>query len=263
MLSKNQLKFFSSLKQKKSRKENKLFLIEGEKIVTELLGQSGFLSIRTLLATEDFLKNLNAPLPEEVIPVSKKELDRLSALSSPANAILIADSPEYSIKKDELRNTFSFAYEDIRDPGNLGTIIRTCDWFGIHTIFLSNESVELFNPKVIQASMGSIARVKVHYMDLTELLLTKPFADPDFQKIATSLSGNNILTEKQKKQGIVFFGNESKGLSEQIIKKCDSVWFIPGGSATPGAESLNLGISTGITGFVVTHKAVIRNENSA
>jgi TrmH family RNA methyltransferase len=245
MLSNNQLKYYSSLKQKKFRQLYGRFLAEGDKIVIDILNSSdSFLNIVSLLCTKSFKINHNIPKEIQIYILSEKELGRISALKSPNQAILEIEIPTYDPDFRIIKNNLSLFYEDIRDPGNLGTIIRTADWFGIQNIFCSHESVDLFNPKTIQSSMGSFARVKVHYIEPHELIL-KISDFPDYSLTATLLNGDIIYESELASKGMIFFGNESKGLSKDISEKCDLKFTIPNFENSL-VESLNLAISTGI-----------------
>jgi RNA methyltransferase, TrmH family len=245
MLSNNQLKYYSSLRQKKFRQLHGKFLAEGDKIVLDILKTpDSFLSIVSLLCTNSFISHHSIPKNIQIQLISDKELERISTLKSPNQAILELNIPEYHADFSIIQDKLSLFFEDIRDPGNLGTIVRTADWFGIDEIFCSTESVDLFNPKTIQSSMGSFARVKVHYRDSQELF--QDIVDfNDYPLIATLLEGNNIYQSDLPSHGMIFFGNESKGLSKNISEKCPYKISIPS-SENSMAESLNLAISTGI-----------------
>ena len=218
MLSHNQLKYFSSLRNKKFREEYGRFLAEGEKVVSDLLEYSQcILKAETILCLPEFLEKHD---PEklkpgiEVIPVSEKELSRISSFSTPNQAILICRKPDYSPDFGAILNELSVFLDDISDPGNLGTIIRTADWFGIRNIFCTHGSVELYNPKVIQSSMGSVCRVRVHYINADEL--QKVFKKNGYKIFGMVLNGENIYTQALPSKGMIILGNESKGISADI-----------------------------------------------
>jgi len=221
------------------------FLAEGEKTVTEILNSDNhLLNIKTLLCTKEYAQSYPAITHKyNHLEISKKELKRISSLKTANMAVLEIEMPEYSINTKDLYKSYSLFYEEIRDPGNLGTIIRTADWFGIKNVFCSGQSVDVFNPKTIQSSMGSFARTKVHYLEFEALLsLLKTEKIP---LISTELKGENLYKATIPDHGIIFFGNESKGLSEKISEKCSQKINIPSGGKNT-AESLNLAISTGI-----------------
>lgn len=262
MLSKSQLKYYSSLKQKKYRKAKKAFLAEGDKMVKELLQNPGNIyRLKTLLFLPEFMETANlSSSKHEFIEINEQELKRISSLSAPNGAILEIEIPDYYWNPGEFKNEFSFFLEDIQDPGNLGTIIRTADWFGIRNIFLSSDSVDLYNPKVIQATMGSFTRVRVHYVNPGELFEeTDRFSN--YQTIATVLEGRNIYESELGKCGMIFFGNESKGLSKRISSHTKQKLSIPGHPVRCGAESLNLSIAAGIIASELNRRKLIRNES--
>ena len=257
MITKNQIKYYSSLRNKKFREKYKRFLAEGEKIVHELLTEkNGRLNMRTILATEKFLNNTKLDLQTiEVIKTTKKELDRISNLSTPSDVILEIETPELTLEMENLEHELSLYYEDIRDPGNLGTIIRTADWFGIKNIICSPESVDFFNPKVIQSTMGSINRINLYSIHADELIDRIKEKRIDLPLTGTVLSGQILFETELFDKGIIFFGNESKGLNEMLIKRMDKLITIPG-AVDSGADSLNIGISTGIIGA-----EIVRQQN--
>ncbi len=247
MITKNQTKYYSSLKNKKFRDNSQSFLAEGEKTVHEFLSEKkGRLNLKTLIATESFLESRESLLQNiEIIVASEKELKKISSLSTPNKAILEIEKPDTSIRKTEIQNELSLFYEDIRDPGNLGTIIRTADWFGIKNIICSHHSVDFFNPKVIQSTMGAINRVKVFTSDPFDLTERSEEWKTKLSFTGTILSGKDIYTSDLPQPGIIFFGNESRGLTPGLIKKMDLLVSIPG-AVSRGTESLNVAISTAI-----------------
>ncbi len=247
MLSKNKIKYYSSLKHKKFRDTHGSFLAEGEKISIQLLKEpQTFLRPLSLIANERFLNSISK-LPEglTVYEASDEDLRRISSLDTPNMAIVELELPILQIDLAIIKSKVSLFYEAISDPGNLGTIIRTADWFGIGDIFCSEGSVDPFNPKVIQSSMGSFARVKVHQVDRNVFLNDLKQLAVHLPKIVTVLNGDNIYTTDLPSSAIIFFGNESHGLSEEIIRESDLKLTIPT-MVHSGAESLNIGISTGI-----------------
>ena len=263
MLSKSQLKYYSSLKQKKYRSLYKAFIAEGDKMVNDLISNPGNLyKLKSLLALPDFLnREISSNTHFEIIEINEKELKRISSLSSPNRAILEIEIPEYHWKQEDIQNEFSFFFENIQDPGNLGTIIRTADWFGISNIFLSRESADLYNPKVIQSTMGSFTRVRVHYIDAEKIFEETNRFPSNYNTIATVLDGENIYETETGKCGMIFFGNESRGLSEQISSRANQKLCIPGHPLKSGAESLNLSIATGIIASEINRRKLTQNEN--
>ena len=250
MLSHNQIKHFASLRHKKFRMENGKFLAEGEKIVLDIIRFPGCNIIpHILLCNHDFLeqhnpKKINSGI--EVIEVSEKDLSRISTLSKPNKAILECIMPVFVPDYGQISEELSVLLEDISDPGNLGTIIRTADWFGIRNIFCSMESVDLYNPKVIQSTMGSICRVKIYYINPEEVI-SQLKNKKDYKIYGAVLDGENIYTQKLPPGGLIVLGNESKGISKHIKSLLDIKLTIP--TITEGnnrSESLNIASAASI-----------------
>ncbi|MGZ5283491.1 MAG: TrmH family RNA methyltransferase, partial [Bacteroidia bacterium] len=230
-----------SLDQKKFRKEHQLFVAEGAKIAQEILQSS--LKVTNLYASESWLST-NSVLyksldPNVVYEVGDREMKQISFLSTPSPVLLLVQIPEPEPYIPLTKNALSLGLEAIRDPGNLGTIIRLADWYGLEQVFCSEDCVDVYNPKTVQATMGSIARVKIHYLDLSALL--------DENKVdsyaATPTGETNIHTLEAKPPGILLIGNESAGLSEALLAKATYGVKIP---RFGEAESLNAAIATGI-----------------
>ena len=260
MLSRNQIKYYSSLRQKKSRIAHGVFLAEGDKMVRELLADPGEIyKPRNLLALPEFLEKCKRPGKINTLVINEKELGRISSLSSPNKALLEINIPDYSWSASDIEHEYSFYLENIQDPGNLGTIIRTADWFGIRNIFLSEESVDLYNPKAIQSTMGSFARVKVHYIKPEEFFQEPKKLPSSYLSIATALNGENIYKAKLGTCGIFLFGNESRGLSKKTSDHADITISIPGSENNKGAESLNLSTAVGIIGAEIIRRKTIQN----
>ena len=251
MLSKNQLKFVSSLKQKKFREEHNLFIAEGTKIVTELLQSK--IKVKQVFATAGFLNKIKIDKGIEWSEVKENELDRLSAQVSANEVVAVCEIPEYILNYNELNDKLTLVLDNIKDPGNLGTIIRIADWFGIETIICSKETVEAFNSKVVQATMGSISRIKLHYIDLIEFFeefkKDQP-ADFTFPIYGALLEGSSIYSQQLCSNGVIVIGNESKGISDSIVPFITDKISIPSFSHTKSggseAESLNAAIATSI-----------------
>jgi len=230
MLSKNEIKEIKALGQKKFRDERRLFVVEGEKLVAEAL-QSGF-DVVAHYRVED---------------IGQEAMARISQLTHPSPALAIVRQPDpvpASIQPDEL----VLALDGIRDPGNLGTILRIADWFGIHTILASEDTVEVYNPKVVQATMGAIFRVKVSYVDLADFLRcpVKPGMMGDVY--GTFLDGDNIYQTPLTKGGIIVMGSEANGISSAVAATVTRRLYIP--PFPPDAhtsESLNVAVATSIT----------------
>ena len=245
MLSNNQLKFIRSLHQDKFRKVHRLFLAEGPKVVGELL-QSEY-RVKSILALEAWIGSNTKILPgdAEVITVSQKELERLSTLKSPREVIAVVQMGENDLPAPDPQKEFILVLDGISDPGNLGTIIRTADWFGFLRIICSPDCVDLHNPKVVQATMGSIARVQVHYKNLNDLFSGQPKGLPVYGAL---LEGKNIHKEELKGHGFLVIGSESHGISAAVRPFITHPVSIPSHSKDQGirAESLNASIATAI-----------------
>lgn len=233
MVSKNQIKLITSLQQKKYRKQEQLFFAEGVKVVEELL-QSNF-ALQDLFTTkEDFL----SVSKNKVHAISEAELKKISALSTPNTCLAVFKIPK---TKEIVQNGLILALDDVRDPGNLGTIIRLCDWFGVETLFCSEESVDVYNPKVVQATMGSISRVNVVYGNLESFLKTTEL--PIF---GTFMDGKNIYQEQLPNEGVIIMGNEANGISASIEKLVSQRIAIPRFGNLQLTESLNVATATAI-----------------
>ncbi|MCB0401846.1 MAG: RNA methyltransferase [Flavobacteriales bacterium] len=233
MITANQKKFVKSLAQKKFRIQHQCFVVEGVKLVDELL-VSDF-SIRSIYATSSWI---NDHPGVEAVPVTSKDLSIMSAFKSAHEVLAVVEFK--SPKKPVTLQGVALALDFIQDPGNLGTIIRTADWFGMNTIYCSSDCVDLYNPKVIQATMGSIFRVQVLYGNLEELL-------PQHKGAAiygALLNGENVYTQTlEKDHAILVMGNESKGISPKLMPFITHPVSIPGKGK---AESLNVASATAI-----------------
>lgn len=245
MLSKNKIKLIQSLNRKKDRDESGLFLVEGNKMVEEAL-RSDY-QIETLVCTALFA----AQHPEirskvkEIIEADRDSIQKASLLQNPQEALAIIIQPELNAPELNLNTELCLALDFIQDPGNLGTILRIADWFGIDTVICSENTVDVFNPKVVQASMGAIFRIKTWYTDLEKFLTqTKESRIPVY---GTFMDGNNIYIEPLTRNGIIVLGNEGNGISDQIAKLVNRRIAIPTFSTnTNKAESLNVAIAASI-----------------
>ena len=233
MVSKNQIKLITSLQQKKYRKQEQLFFAEGVKVVQELL-HSNF-ELQDLFTTkQDFLT-----VPKnKVHAISEAELKKISALITPNTCLAVFKIPK---AKQMVEKGLLVALDDVRDPGNLGTIIRLCDWFGIETLFCSEESVDIYNPKVVQATMGSISRVNVVYGNLETFL-----SQTKLPIFGTFMDGKNIYQEELPKEGIIIMGNEANGISTSVEKLVSERIAIPRFGNLQVTESLNVATATAI-----------------
>jgi len=234
MLSKNEIKFIKSLQQKKNRKEKKMFVVEGVKAVNDLL-KSDY-ETTNIYVTDSFDEEINF---ENITKITKKDMLRISGLKTPSKILAVAKIPTYQESQD-FNNGLILCLENIQDPGNLGTIIRTANWFGIKKIICSLDTVDVYNPKVIQASMGAFTGTKLFYIDLHKFFLT--YKNPVF---GTFLDGENIYTCHLPENACIVMGNEGNGISNKIKKNITKKLFIPPLGNTK-AESLNVSIATAI-----------------
>ena len=233
MLSKNQVKLIQKLHQKKYRNELSLFIVEGKKSINEFL-QAGY-TPQLLIATEAFTTNV----PQHLItPVSKDELRKVSTLQNPDEGLAVFEQPKH---KGILQEGVIVALDNVQDPGNLGTIIRLCDWFGVETLLCNTQTVDCYNPKVVQASMGSLTRVAVHYLDLAAFLTTTTL--PVY---TMDLEGENLYTATFPKDCILILGNESNRISSEVRALSNEVITIPRFSKHQRTESLNVAMAGAI-----------------
>lgn len=233
MLSKNQVKLIQKLHYKKYRNELNLFIVEGKKSINEFL-QAGY-TPQLLIATEAFTTNVSQHL---ITPVSKDELRKVSALQNPDEGLAVFEQPKH---KGILQEGVIVALDNVQDPGNLGTIIRLCDWFGVETLLCNTQTVDCYNPKVVQASMGSLTRVAVHYLDLAAFLTTT--ALPVY---TMDLEGENLYTATFPKDCILILGNEANGISTEVRALSNEVITIPRFSQHQRTESLNVAMAGAI-----------------
>lgn len=246
MISKNKTKFIISLQKKKVRDEEKLYVIEGDKLVREFLNAGA--SVSMLVAKPEFLSSLNSQQTHSIIEiedVSYEELKQISTLKTPHNALAVVHMPDNEMKMTEFINQYCVALDFVQDPGNMGTIIRAAGWFGIKNIICSLDCVDVYNPKVIQSSMGALLHVNVFYKDLKEFFT---FAVNNSVPVyGTMLEGRSIYTHKPDNKGIILLGNESKGISTELIPFITEKIKIPKfSSATEGIDSLNVGMAASV-----------------
>ena len=245
MLSKNKIKFIQSLDRKKYRDEYGVFLVEGNKLVNEALVSE--FEIDLLVGTENFLseKTIVSNRIAEIIATDKESIKKASLQQSPQEALAVIKKTSLPISEANYKGQLSLALDCIQDPGNLGTILRIADWFGINQIFCSNDTADVYNPKVVQASMGAIFRVKVFYVELPDFLAREK--QKGLPVFGTFMNGKNIYTQKLSKEGILVMGNEGNGISEEIEKLVTEKISIPSFTENgSGSESLNVAIATAI-----------------
>jgi TrmH family RNA methyltransferase len=246
MISKNIARFIVSLQKKKVREEEGLYIIEGDKLVKEFL--SARVPVRTLIAKKEFISSLSPLLREsidEILDASFTELKQISTLKTPHNALAVVPVTEHRLNPELLLSKLCVALDFIQDPGNLGTIIRAAAWFGIRNIVCSEDSVDVYNPKVIQATMGAILHVNVYYSDLKELVILA--GEKNIPVYGTLLGGESIYLSRLGEKGIIILGNESRGISDDLLPFVTHKIMIPGVSrALPGIESLNVGMAASV-----------------
>ena len=233
MVSKNQIKLITSLQQKKYRNEHQLFIAEGVKVIQELL-LSNFV-LEHLFITEGIFEEVG--ISQKTL-INEPDMKRISALSSPSPCLAIFKIPKET--KIETKGLI-VALDDIRDPGNLGTIIRLCDWFGVKQLLCSAETADVYNPKVIQATMGSITRVNINYVDLDKYI-----SQSNLPVFGTFMDGKNVYNETLPKEAILILGNEANGISPILEKSIKNRIAIPRFGDVQQTESLNVATATAI-----------------
>lgn len=245
MISQAQIKLIKSLHLKKNREQMNLFIAEGKKIVDELLNSDN-IEVVHIYASGNYFED--TPFTK----VTEEEIKKISALTTPPNLLAVCKIPAENTVIPDLQKELVLVLDDIRDPGNMGSIIRIADWFGIGYIFCTGESVDAYNPKVVQASMGSIARVKIDNKNLRTVL--QESKDKRIPVYGAKLDGTNMLKQKLTANGLLIIGNESNGISPELGKYVTNAIKIPSfskdaidpGSAPDGAESLNAAMATAI-----------------
>jgi TrmH family RNA methyltransferase len=277
MLTQSQVKHIAALKLKKFREEHGQFIAEGHKLVMDMVS-SEFL-ITGIYASGEWIAENHSMVSAKKIPVfetTDREMERISALSTPSQVMAVVNIPvpDHTVSGiHDFSNSLSLALDDIRDPGNLGTIIRIADWFGIETVLCSQNCVDVYNPKVVQATMGSIARVKVLSCNLVEVLggtlsgsptpsgsptlsgSPTPSGSPtlsgcrdEVPVYGTFLEGDSLYDQTLSNQGVIVIGNEARGISPELAPFITNKIFIPsfGSSVNGKAESLNASVATAI-----------------
>jgi RNA methyltransferase, TrmH family len=260
MISKNREKYIISLQKKKVRVEEGLFVIEGDKLVKEFLLAN--VPIKILIARTEFLHSISNDLTrfvKEIEEAGFEELKRISTLKTPHNALAVVPVPERIMNASAILNKLCIALDFVQDPGNLGTIIRAAAWFGIKNIVCSLNCVDVYNPKVIQASMGAILHVNVYYSDLKTFFILAN--SKKISVFGTMLEGDSIYNQTLDNKGIILFGNESNGISDELIPLITHKIKIPGpGKTLPGIESLNVSMAASIVFSEFLRKSCILPE---
>lgn len=244
MISKAKIKYIRSLEMKKNRTAEGVFVAEGPKVVGDLLAT---MRPRLVAGTDEWFYKASDIIPDvETIKVSEEELRRISFLQTPQQVLAVFEIPKCHPEAiNEAGKKLALALDGVQNPGNLGTIIRIADWFGIENIYCSHDTADAYNPKVVQATMGSIARVNIIYTNLTEML--SPLSD-NVPVYGTLLDGNDIYSSELSNHGIIVMGNEGNGISENVRRLVNRRLLIPNFSTSADkAESLNVAIATAIT----------------
>jgi TrmH family RNA methyltransferase len=252
LLSKSKKKLIRSLAKKKSRQAEKLFLAEGDKMVSDLVthhtGRTGArFSIESVIATNEWIEANQrfTGLGFEIYQTSREELKQVSLQQTPNQVMAVVHQHIPVFEINQLKTGLSIGLESLQDPGNLGTIIRLADWFGIRHILCSEDCVDLYNPKTIQSTMGSFLRVNVHYVDLpAQISILKK--DEKYMVYGTGQNGNNLFHTPLFQPGIIFFGNEANGLSVGIMDLADRILTIPYHDRSSHPESLNVATAAAI-----------------
>ena len=244
MLSKNKLKYIRSLSLKKYRDQEQVFLAEGPKVVGDLMGS---FECRLLLGTKEYLAAHREFSAVEIIEIDQKELEQASALKTPRDTIAVFSQQrrKAAVKVNDKIQSLALALDDVQDPGNMGTIIRLADWFGIQHIYCSQHCADAYSSKVIQATMGAIARVDIHYVDLVDFIQGQ---SSEIAVYGTFLDGQDLYQMDLSKGGLIIMGNEGNGISHELEKLVTRKLYIPNypqGQAT--SESLNVAVATAIT----------------
>ena len=246
MISKSKIKLILSLQKKKTRDEKRLYVIEGEKLIKEHLSLGK--RFRILAAKPEFVSSL---LPQELEAIDEiehvnyEDLKRISTLKTPHNSVAVVPFQDASDDSDLILGDLCIALECIQDPGNLGTIIRSASWFGIKNIICSPDCADLYNPKVLQASMGAFLHVKVFYLNLKEFIIKA--REDQFPVFGALMKGESIYNHKLDTKGVILLGNESKGISEDLIPYLTHKITIPRFNRFKyGIDSLNVGMAASV-----------------
>ena len=235
-MTKAEIQFVRSLSDKRVRDAERLFIAEGDKLIGEIL-QSGW-RVRNLYALEGHFDG-------RAERVSEKEMERISQLKTASTSLAVVEQPCHNTAKSAPATALSLALDGVQNPGNLGTIIRLADWFGVEDIYCSEDTADCFNPKVVQATMGAILRVRVHYLPLADFL--RRTRESGVEVYGTMLDGQNIYDVELAPMGVIVMGNEGRGVSRECAASFSQRLLIPAYSvAGQGSESLNVAMATGI-----------------
>lgn len=232
-------KFIASLRTAKHRRDTRLFIIEGTKSVID---NCDFFNYELIAARKEWLDKYAGKFENiELYEASVADLERMTSLSSAPDVIAVCRMRHKEFLPVSVKEKLVLALDCVQDPGNLGTIIRTCDWFGVDTILCSKDCVDIYNPKVIQATMGALSRVDVYYVDLDKTL-----AMLDVEIFGTFLDGENIYESNLPRTGIIVMGNEGNGIGKDVASKIKNKLTIPSFGTTGHVESLNVSMATAI-----------------
>ncbi len=245
MLSKNKIKWIRSLEHKKFRKETGCFLAEGNKLVADLLP---YFDCEFLLSESSWLATQGDIRAKEHVMAEDGDIQRASLLRTPQNVLAVFKQPVYELDTEDLKIKLSLVLDGIQDPGNLGTIIRLADWFGIEDVICSPDTVDVYNPKTMQATMGALARVRTHYIDLPHFFnrFQNP-ADTSFPIYGTFLEGENLYAKALSSKGFIVMGNEGNGICPEIESRITQKIHIPNFPQNrETSESLNVAVATAI-----------------
>jgi len=242
-LSKSKISLIRSLSQKKYREQHNLFIAEGQKIIDEIAESDFKLKYLVYNQDKDFdYVDANA----ESIITDNVGMKKISALKTPPAILAVVEQKDFGFTVDKAKDKLCLVADDIQDPGNLGTLIRICDWFGIENLICSNNSADLYNPKVIQASMGAFLRVNVHYTDLLDFISDYK-SNTKNQCFGTFLEGENIYQSELPEKGLIILGNEGNGISKEVELLVDKKLHIPSfANGDNHAESLNISVAAAI-----------------
>ena len=250
MLTRNTLKYLQSLKQKKFRQMYNNFVVEGEKMATEIIQHQGltlegiFALAPWIQANRTILRNMDTIVQE----ISPKDLARISSLKTPNQVLVVCKVPTSELDLTTINSSLTLFLDNLQNPGNMGSILRIADWFGLPYVFCSKNTVEAFNPKVIQASMGAFLRVKIISIEFSELMEKLP----ELPTFAAVLQGEDVFKADLPKNGLLVIGNEGAGVSADITAAATHLIRIPKGKQG-GAESLNAAVATGILCAAITN----------
>lgn len=247
------IKAVRSLAVKKYRDDERLFVAEGTKCVRDTWD---YFNCKWLICTRAWHDRLaNATMHDKIVFANNQQMAKMSQFSNPSDVIAVYEMPEKAIDEKEVRDGLNIVLDNVQDPGNLGTIIRLADWYGIKNIFASIGTVDVYNHKVVQATMGAISRVKVHYCDVPNLLEEYN----DLPVWGTFLDGDNIYQSELDNKGFVVFGNEGQGIGQKVAKLVTKRLLIPSWNSGETSESLNVGVATAVV-ISEFRRSVLKNK---